>query len=168
MSGIELRPRFKLQTPLQREQLLEQFKHHLKSNSSGFRGTVRDYHVVINIPQKDQHYWSPQLDLSIDEIDGKTLVKGVMGPKPAVWTKFMFIYSSLGLVATFGLMVGISQITLDQSNWGMWVFALASLGLFVSYFIAQAGKKLGHDQMHDLYNFLLDELNHCVEPIPEF
>lgn len=168
MSGIELRPRFKLQTPLQRQQLLDQFKHHLKNNSSGFHGTVRDYHVVINIPQKDQHYWSPQLDLSIDEVDGKTLVKGVMGPKPAVWTKFMFIYSSLGLVATFGLMVGISQITLNQTNWGMWVFIIAAIGLIASYFVAQTGKKLGHDQMHDLYNFLLDELNHCVEPIPEF
>jgi hypothetical protein len=168
MSGIELRPRFKLKTPLKREQLLEQFKHHLKNNPKGFNGTVRDYHVVINLPKADQHYWSPQLDLSIDESESRTVVKGVMGPKPNVWTKFIFIYSALGLIATFGLMVGISQITLDQTNWGMWVFGVASLGLVAAYFIAQAGKKLGHDQMHELYNFLLDELNHCVEPIPEF
>lgn len=168
MSSIELRPRFQLKTPLQREQLLEQFRHHLAKNSQGFHGTVRDYHVVINVPRKDQHYWSPQLDISIEEKETKTLIKGLMGPKPTVWTKFVFIYSTLGLLATFGLMTGFSQLTLDQTPWGMWVFGIASIALIAAYAIAQAGKKLGHNQMHELYNFLLDELNHCVEPVPDF
>tara|TARA_Y100000782_G_C10186664_1_gene267046 strand:- start:4680 stop:5189 length:510 start_codon:yes stop_codon:yes gene_type:complete len=169
MSKLELRPRFRLVTPLSRVQLLDKLHAHLKHNNRGFTGTIRDYHVVIKVPKDQVHYWSPQLDLSLSEHEkGGTLIRCLLGPKPTVWTKFMFFYAAFGLVAVFGLMIGMSQITLENTPWGMWAFGSSSLALIAIYFIAQAGKKMGHDQMHLLYDFLLDELNHCVEPVPDF
>ena len=82
----------------------------LESSSDKVKGTIVDNHVILDILDEEVHYWSPQLNFRIetDELDAdSTIVAGLIGPRPAVWTMFMFIYFFVGTVGFFISSYGI-------------------------------------------------------------
>lgn len=114
-------------------------------------------HLLLKIHPSKKHFWSPQLDISLEEIENqKTIVRCLVAPEAGVWTMFMFIYTITGFAAFIGLMLGMSQWSLERDLWGFYV-ALGSLVLgIVFYFIAQFGKKLADEEMRSLKKIILD------------
>jgi hypothetical protein len=47
-------------------------------------------HAYLKIPEHEQNYWSPELHITVEAVEGGSLVNGVVGPKPKIWTMFMF------------------------------------------------------------------------------
>ena len=89
---IKLRPRFKIDLDCEDEEALQSMENAGKSTQD-FVVTRVDHHVFIKIPKAKQHYWSPQLDLEIQSFEeGKSVLRGLFGPKPSVWTLFMFLH----------------------------------------------------------------------------
>ncbi len=156
MSGLELRPRFKWYVDTAQDVLNRRFSQFLQNNKNGCGGQMVGNHLQLCVPREEQHYWSPQLSLEILEDDGGSLIKGHFGPRPAVWTMFMFFYMGIGFIGLIGLFWGMSQWTLKQPAWALWIVPAALLLEAVFYFIAQAGKKLAHDQMVQLQKQLVD------------
>ena len=33
-------------------------------------------HIIVRIPEAERHFWSPQLNLSIEDEEGTTLIRG--------------------------------------------------------------------------------------------
>ena len=157
---ILLRPRFKLEINQNNENALETFEN-TKGEQKEFVVSRVDNHVFIRIPKKKQHFWSPQLHLEIEEInDKKSELKGLFGPKPSVWSMFMFFhfavivlfvvvgswaYSNWTLKTDYGL-----QIALMTGLVAIWVFL---------YFAGRIGKKKGEEEMKQLCGFLEDTLD---------
>ncbi|MBX2827934.1 MAG: GTP-binding protein [Flavobacteriaceae bacterium] len=152
---IVLRPRFKIELDCAKELALSWFEE-ARQQPSPFVVHCIDDHVFIKVPKEKQHFWSPQLDLEITsfEKDHCTL-HGLFGPKPSVWTLFMFIHF---LVAT--LFIGIAIWAYTQISLGepyavqLTVMGLLILLWFVLYFAGRMGKATGQDEMLELYQFM--------------
>jgi hypothetical protein len=157
---IILRPRFKFKVNHQNETILQLFEEK-KETQSDFIVTRVDDHVFIKIPQAKQHFWSPQLHLEInkDEIEDNSIIYGLFGPNPTVWTMFMFFH-----FIVIALFIGFAIWT--YTNWSLgnsyaiqlFITAMMIIIWFVLYFGGRIGKNTGMDQMHELHHFMRDTL----------
>ncbi len=156
---IVLRPRFTYYLEMPVEQALEVFEN-AKDNQEDIVITRVEHHVFLKIPKHQQHFWSPQLDLEIyDFEEGKTALKGLFGPKPAVWTMFMFFHFAVAsLFIAFGIWA-YTNASLDSSYaLQIVLMALMVVAWFVLYIAGRLGKKAGTQEMRKLYIFMRKQL----------
>jgi hypothetical protein len=156
---IVLRPRFKFEVNANNETLLKGFEE-MKQNQSQFILSRVDDHVFIRFPKQNQHFWSPQLHLEINEKDNKNAtVHGLFGPNPTVWTLFMFLHFVVaGLFFGFGIWA-YTNATL-KTDYGVQVtLTLLMIVLwFVLYFAGRIGRSKGKPEMYLLHNFMKETL----------
>lgn len=154
-----LRPRFKIDLDRDRQSVLRAFDTE-KKNQDRFIITHTDDHIFIKIPKEKQHFWSPQLELEVIQLEEhRCTVHGLFGPKPAVWTFFMFLHF---VVITLFLGCAIwayTRPTLDVP----FVVQLVLMGILmltwvVLYFGGRIGKATGTDQLRALYDFMRETL----------
>jgi len=154
-NDIVLRPRFKMELERNNQTILKAFEDS-KSSQIDFIVTRVNDHVFIRLPKQKQHFWSPELHLEINAIDeNKSILYGLFGPKPAVWTMFMFFHFFVaGLFIVFGIWA--------YSNWSLKMDFALQLAMMIFmvvmwiglYFGGRLGKATGKDQMHELYDFM--------------
>jgi hypothetical protein len=155
MTTVEIRPRFQRQHPATAEQVIHRLSEALKNSDGSIKGSVMDHHIVLRMPVEQQHYWSPQLSLTIeDNMEGGALIRGLYGPRPSVWLMFVFLYSSLGAISLFIGITGFSQLSLGMSAPALWALPVAAGIALILYLFAKAGERLGKDEMHRLRNFM--------------
>ena len=157
---VILRPRFKFEVNHNSEDLLKLFES-TKETQSEFVVSRIDDHVFIKIPKEKQHFWSPQLHLEINKIESEnnSIIYGLFGPNPTVWTMFMFLH-----FAVAGLFIGFSIWA--YSNWSLrndyaiqlFIVLFMIVIWIVLYFGGRIGKKTGMGQMHELHHFMRDTL----------
>ena len=156
--GLQLRPRFRFDSTLLPDVMIAKLRKQLEENTDTVTGIIiEDHHVILKIPKENRHYWSPQMDVRLEEVVGKgTILQGMVGPSPQVWTKFMFLYGLVGFIGMVGLVIGMSQWTVGKTPAAMWIVVLCVAAVVAIYMAARAGKKLARDETRTLYYFLLD------------
>lgn len=153
MTSFRIRPRFRLVSPVSQPELLAKFKSQLAEADSPCLGIVIPGHVTLKIPAKGRHFWSPQLDLTLEDEGEGTLLRGLYGPSPGVWSFFALAYLALGLGLFFLLVVAFSAYSLgNDTNVLWWVPVFLGIGVGL-YFMSQMGQKLGADQLFTLHHF---------------
>ncbi len=160
-SDVFLRPRFKMNFNESQQELLNKFKKNLEDGNCKYCSKIVDGHIVIDVPVEENHFWSPQLNIEIEKMeDNKTIVKGLFGPKPQVWTLFMFFHFAVAVAFIGFSVMAYVQWTLKSD----YMFALiVVIGLpilwIVMYFLGRLGKKTGHKQMNELHEFMMKTLD---------
>ncbi len=157
----EIRPRFKLLTTVEREDVFEHLKKRLDVDSE-VTGRVRSNYAVLAIPAKDIHYWSPELQVRIheDEDDNaQTIVRCLVGPRQSVWGMFAFFYAVVGFITFFGGLYGLSQITLGESSAFIWILPVGLILIPGIWIAAKIGQTKGRDQMLHLISVLYHTLD---------
>jgi len=165
MEKIEIRPRFVRKVDCEQAAIIQRFKLALAQKDAPIKGTFADHYIYLKIPPTDQHYWSPQLTLNIEEeIDGGCSVNGLFGPRSSVWMMYIFFYTVLSFAALFIAIMGFSQMNLGLSARILWMLPILIILFGFAYGTAKTGQKLGHDEMHLLYDFFENTLknNGCV------
>lgn len=152
---IVLRPRFKFTLEQNNETALSKFEN-AKLEQKEFIVSRVDHHVFIKFPKSKQQFWTPQLHLEIDEVDSNSsLIRGLFGPNPTVWTLFMFLH-----FVVVGLFIALAIWTYSNSAlnkdfmlqiWGMLFMVIL---WFVLYFAGRIGRTSNKDEMITLYNFM--------------
>jgi hypothetical protein len=159
MANFEIRPRFKRIVNLSESEITNLLEKALEENdASSVIGYISDHHVFLKIPEKDRHYWSPELHLEIDAQKESSLIRGLFGPRPSVWFMYIFFYTLLGFISMVILIMGFSQLNLGLPARILWVMPILLLLFILAFSTAKAGQKLGHDEMHTLYDFVEDAL----------
>jgi hypothetical protein len=156
MSGLELRPRFKIESALSSDEIIQKINTAINDKEVPCNGSVITDYAVLKIPQDQLHFWSPQLSLNVSKQKEGSLISGLFAPSPAVWTMFMFFYMGIGVLGLFGMFYGLSQWTINKEPTMLWSVPVALLIELIIYLIAQTGKKLGNKQMHQLNSILED------------
>lgn len=157
---IFLRPRFRLELPTTKEELLNRFTNYLATHKVEYPYKLVDAHIFIDIPEKHNHFWSPQLHLEVIEEDDKTILKGLFGPKPQVWTLFMFIHFVVAMTFIVFATIAYINSTLDKSNFLSFSMLIAlPLIWLLLYALGRIGKDTGKKQMKQLQEFTLKVLN---------
>jgi len=154
---IVLRPRFNLELNKNYDTILNSFED---SKCKGFIIKCVDEHIFIKIPKEEEHFWSPQLHIEIDEIDEFTSkLHGFFGPRPTVWTFFMFLHFSIGVIFIFSAIGAYSNWSLNDSYTSyISVMFLMLFFWFTLYFAGRIGRMKAKEQMSKLYNFMEDIL----------
>lgn len=160
-SDIHLRPRFKMDFDESQQCIISKFEDNLKDGDCKYCSKIVDGHIVIDVPVEENHFWSPQLNIEIEKVeDNKTIVKGMFGPKPQVWTMFMFFHFAVAVAFIGFTVMAYVQWSLNMEN----LFALIMvIGLpiiwIIMYFLGRIGKRTGHKQMDELNDFLIATLD---------
>ena len=149
-----VRPRFKIESPLGVEEVLEKIKNALAKKDATCKGLVIPGYVTLFIPPQEQHYWSPQLSLTIEEFKNGSLLRGLYGPRPTVWTVFVFFYAIIGLAILIISMLGLSYLTLGKPATILWIVPVLVIIFLSLYLVAHFGKKMGYNQIVKLHRFL--------------
>lgn len=156
-NDIVLRPRFQLELSKTKESVLTSFE---KSKVAPFLVKRLDEHVFIKFNKENNHFWSPQLHLEIDEIDEhNSKLYGVFGPNPALWTFFMFLHFSVAsLFIILGIWAYSSAALRKPFSLQLGLMGFMTVLWFILYLFGRAGKQKGKPQMQDLYRFMTEVL----------
>jgi hypothetical protein len=149
-----VRPRFQVVTKDDFGQLEERIRIALKEENAPCTGRVNSGYITLYLPAEEQHYWSPQLSLTMDETEEGTLLRGLYGPRPTVWTMFVFFYALLGFAILVISIIGMANRSLEKSGAILWLVPLLAIAFLSLYLVAFFGQKAGHDQMVTLHQFL--------------
>ena len=156
-SPIFLRPRFRIELAKSKTYLLNRFEEEFKRADCSLKGKIVEGHVVIDVSPEENHFWSPQLHLEIEAMDTEnSIAKGLFGPKPQVWTLFIFLHSTVAFTFISVLIYAYTKWTLKEDiTLSIWILIALPIFWFVMYFLGQLGKKTGHSQMEDLHDFMM-------------
>ena len=154
---IILRPRFQITIEEDKSSLLTLFEH-ANNNAADFIVTRVDDHVFIKIPKSQQHFWSPELHLEINastDNDKKSIIYGLFGPKPSVWTMFIFFHFVVAtLFIGFGIWTYVNWSLGESSTIQLFLTLLMVLVWFILYFGGRIGRRTGTPQMYELHHFM--------------
>ncbi|KAB2813968.1 hypothetical protein [Phaeocystidibacter luteus] len=159
MTSVRVRPRFRHQLAESEETIREKLLIGLESKPSIHIVKARQY-LIVEYNDDVRHYWSPQLQLSFEENEEGTLVRGLYGPHPNVWAIFFYGYAAMGVLGMFFLIIGLSQYLVDQRSWAFLAFGGCAIVAVLLYVIAQFGQKVGAEQTFELHHMYVESLGH--------
>ena len=159
-----MRPRFELQLPVERERWLGALRALLDGETEALRGQVFRKHAVVQMRDEKRTFWSPYLNLEVEDEPDGSAIRGRFSPHPNVWTMFMGVYILIAIVGLAGFSYGIVQWTLGQTPWAFLVTP-AALALFgFVYGATLIGQGLGAEQMYVMRS-LVDQA--CMDALSE-
>lgn len=152
---IVLRPRFQMELQQDHTAALNLFEAAKYSQKKYIISRV-DNHVFIRLPKQDQHFWSPQLHLEILDNNGRgSILKGLYGPNPTVWTLFMFLHFMIaGLFIAFGIWAYSNHALKISYSLQIFFMGLMVVLWFALYFAGRLGKRAGKNEMLDMQTFM--------------
>jgi len=155
-SEVFLRPRFTIDLDENHEKIIDKFKRSLKEKESKYPSRFSDGHIIVDVPRKEEHFWSPQLNMEIIETENnKSMLKGLFGPKPQVWTLFMFIHFVVGIsFLIFAVMLYVNWSLERDFIMPLMLVIFLPILWAVLYFLGRIGKSTGHKQMDDLHDLM--------------
>ena len=159
-SSVFLRPRFKIFVKEDGFKLINKFKVEQKKKKCQFKVKIVDNLIVIDILKEESKFWSPQLAIEIEqEKQNEALVSGLFGPKPHIWTFFIFIHFAIAIAFIGFVITAYVQYSLKESyNLALIGSLLMPFFWFFLYFLGRWGKHKSLTQMQALHNFMMNTL----------
>ncbi|MBT8234262.1 MAG: hypothetical protein HKN51_02435 [Saprospiraceae bacterium] len=151
-----------MESPYPQKEILERVATLLEKSTNSIKGKIIDEHVILDIVGAEVHYWSPQLNFRVEVNEGdknQSLVAGLIGPRPPVWTLFMFIYFLIGVVGFFISSYGVAKLIMGEYSNYILVIPLSILLMLTAYKVGKYGEHLASDQIEILKQFVRDVLN---------
>ena len=153
-----VRPRFKMVSPFTSQEIADKLRSGLERQQALCLGKVYATSARIFLPYAQQHYWSPQLSLTYEEEEEGVMLRGLYGPRPSIWTMFVFFYAVIGLGILIIGMVGLSYLSLGKPATILWWLPVLILVFLTLYLVAFFGQKMGRKQMIILHRFTEESL----------
>jgi hypothetical protein len=152
-SITHIRPRFKLEVAIDQHELFRRVSQVLEHPSKRVQGRRIEEHVVLDIVGEDVHFWTPRLSFRIEpdeENPEHSVVSGLIGPRPTVWTMFVFIYFGVGTAGLILSMYGGSKWMLGHYSPLVWALPIAILFMLTAYSAGKYGERLSAEQIEEL------------------
>ena len=141
-----LRPRFRLRVDLAADDVM-QLVETARPDLEACELRLFQHQVEVRIRAEDRHFWSPFLNLIVEEYESGSTLRGKYGPNVNVWTMFLAGYAACVLTGSVGVVVGVSQSTLGMPTWGYTVAIVCAVTTALLYVAGRMGRALAHPQM---------------------
>jgi hypothetical protein len=151
---FRLRPRFELVAPFAPEEVVSRLRDAVERPGATWPGKVFADHAVLHVPRADQRIYSPFLSLDVSAHSEGSIVRGLISPKPSIWTLFAATYAVCGFGAFFALALAWAQYTMGTPMWGFWLVPVMAVGIVLTYAAALYGQHLGRTQTKGLLSVL--------------
>lgn len=145
-----MRPRFRRIAGVAPDEAFRRLRAAVAEEGCPFRARFAENHghAELRVARTARHFWSPTLGLEIRGDDrGTTVLHGLFGPHPAVWTFFMFVHFAAATGALIGLALAWSQWTLGEPVWGLWTVPAAAFASGGAYAASLFGQRLATVEM---------------------
>ncbi|MFK7758754.1 MAG: hypothetical protein AB8C13_02275 [Phycisphaerales bacterium] len=157
-----MRPKFEFEFPIDQPSAMGLLSTIMDAEDYPIEGRIAGNHLMLVVPPKQRHFWSPWLNLEMHDVDSDmhqlTLVQGRFSPNPAIWTGYMMVYSSLAVLVFLAAMFGFSQIILQTSPWAFqFIIVILVIGAGM-YWSSLIGQRIAQAQMHELYDITIKTL----------
>jgi hypothetical protein len=165
MSSFRIRPVFSQIVELDPDEVRQRIVQAVERDEDG-RFEVKNFpnFVCLRIREADRHFWSPRLNLSIEESDdGHTRIEGTYGPNANVWGLFLYGYLLIGSLGAFAGVFGFAQWMIGMRPWGLWILGGLVFLAATLYVTAQFGQKLGARQMFQIHQAYESAIGTLVE-----
>ncbi|MEL6834384.1 MAG: hypothetical protein AAFP77_15420 [Bacteroidota bacterium] len=149
-----VRPRFQVTSPDSTKAVEDKMIQSLAQPNAPCRGKVHSGYISLYMPFEEQHYWSPRLTVTLEEHEEGSLLRGLYGPRPSVWTMFVFFYSVIGFAIVVVSIIGFANRSLGKSGAILWLIPVLVTAFLSLYLVAYFGQQKGHDEMITLHTFL--------------
>jgi len=157
-----MRPKFDLRAKCEPNQVLLKVKGHLDEGQSRVTGKVFPSSAVLKMHPEDVHFWSPQLQLSVEPfLPSGSIVHALIGPRPTIWSFFVASYCFFSFAGVMGLIFGYSQVSLGQDGAAFWSAPISLAGIIVTYGFARLGRRLAAQQSASLYDVVEKVIADC-------
>lgn len=157
IKSIRNRPRFKIRTLLNPEEFNAKLKRHFENHNKVLSGFVNKEESVIRLRKNREKFWAPQLQIRLEESeekDGSYVIRGVFGPRPSVWTFFLFLYGlGGGILLTVGI-YGWVEYALGIGHIWVWTNLIGVVLILIGFISAQTGQKLSRGHLKVLRAFI--------------
>ena len=152
----KIRPRFKLESTDQKENIMQIIKLAAEKDDSIDIIQQQSRFLRISIPIKEQHYWSPLLKISCNdnEVEGKTIIRGHIGPNESVWGIFFLSYSAIALVGFFGGIWAYAQWLFNKNPYLLVIIPVCALLLSTMFITSKIGQNKAKKQTLHIMRFL--------------
>lgn len=162
---FRIRPRFETTSNKSVEEISRKMKQMLDDENAPCEGKVRMGYIALNPKEEDCHYWSPHLSVTIEETEDDetvSIIRGLYGPSPGVWTMFVFFYSIIGLSLLIVMVIGFANRSIGESCTILWLIPFLVVAFLSLYIASYFGQKKGHDQVEILHNYLEECIGHDI------
>lgn len=150
-----MRPHFKIPVTGVGPAVLARLNDLLAEPGAPFMGSVLTQHAYLRLPRDQRTMLSPNLDLELlTDAQGETILRGRFTPHPSVWTGFVAVFATIGLLGLCGLMYGLAQLTVQETPWAMLAAPISLALIAFVYGAAFIGQGLSSDQMYALRAFV--------------
>lgn len=149
-----MRPTFDIVVGDDGQSVLARLREQLDEPGAEFFGQVRSNHAFVRLPEDKSSLLSPHLNLELLDSPGGTVLHGRFSPHPNVWTGFMAVFFTIGMLGLTGFIYGLSQVMLDGPGWAMWALPLSLALIAFIYGAAFIGQGLSTDEMFELRTFV--------------
>lgn len=150
MSNYKIRPRFNLESEIGSEEIKTRIFNYFEQADVKCNADFLGSNVVIELPISERTFWTPQLSLSIYEEDNITKIRGSFGPASSPWLIYLFVYSSLGILAMAVGIWGGTRLQLGKDADIIWALPVIFFAALVMYLISLFGQRKSKYQMNYL------------------
>jgi hypothetical protein len=141
--------------PYTPEEIIERVRRRLSMHGVRMEGRISRRTITLTVSPEETHFWSPHLDVQLEDAPGGARVFGTLAPHPNVWFGFLMLQALFGLLALATGIYAFGQWTVGQPSWlstGLWAAMMVGGGL--AYGAAYVGQGIGSNQMYELRAFL--------------
>lgn len=148
MDAIHLRPTFDLAFPLPREEATRRLCAGL-AEEPGLSGRwhAKGRWAELHVPAREMRLWSPCLSIRMDDAEAGSTLHGRFGPRPEVWTFFMFLYALIAFLTLFGSTLAYVQWSSAEPAWALWAVWLGVPALGLMHVAAWVAQRRSRRQM---------------------
>lgn len=157
ISAIRSRPRFKIMAEISADEFAEKLKIHFKNHNKNLGGYVNREVSVIRLRKDKEKYWAPQLQIRVEETEEsnqRIIIRGLFGPRPSIWTLFMFSYGLGGAILLTTGLYGWIEWALGIGTFWVWTNLLGLILLIGPYLTAKLGQRIAVGHMRVLRTFI--------------
>lgn len=158
-----VRPRFRSNVPFTADEAVSRVVARVERPGQSCCAMVSGKHGVVELRVNDeeQRFWSPVLNVTVSRAENGpgSVVNGLVGPNPNLWTLFAMLYMGLWTMIMFAGVFGLVQWSLGERPWGLWVTAVLFVALLTLYGMSQVGQRLGAPQTAMLRRVLEEALD---------
>ena len=159
----QMRPRFRLPVSVGPDRVIERLERRLAHPDCPCAGAVAGNHQVVelNVLKRERHFWSTSLSVTVSaaEEGAGSVVHGLVGPNPNLWTLFAMTYMGLLTLLMFVGIFGLIQWSLDLNPWGLFVVPIFIAAMVMMFGLSRIGQRLAAPQTSMLREFLEDVLS---------
>ena len=152
MLRVVLGPTFDIPLPRPRAEVTAQLKDWIANAQCPFEGRIVGDHLTLTVCDRDRHFWSPWLTLSVHDAPGADgapacAVHARFNPHPSIWSAVMFSGLALITISAIAAMWGVAQLLMGAPPMAWIVIPACFVLAGALYWTSHIGQAIADEQM---------------------